>query len=80
MSDKILEAIDAIAVELGVGANGLAFTWDQLTLFNRLLEAHAHELAEEIRAYRVERYGHDHAGAWVSCEEIAQLIDPEVTP
>lgn len=47
--DKVLEAVDALAVELGIGLNGLAFTWDQLEALNGILAAHAHELAEKIR-------------------------------
>ncbi|MFE5093241.1 hypothetical protein ACFRCI_23490 [Streptomyces sp. NPDC056638] len=77
MSDKVLEAVDALAVELGIGKNGLAFTWDQLERINDILHAHAHELAEQIRSMDagVIRM----SGRRVSdIEVVADLIDPEV--
>ncbi|MFB7188424.1 hypothetical protein ACFCZT_24645 [Streptomyces sp. NPDC056230] len=82
--DKVLEAVDALAVELGIGKDGLAFTWDQLEALNGVLRAHAHELAEQIRAeHDTKRPGY-HMG--LKCREVAEcyvrdladLIDPEV--
>ncbi|MFG3244620.1 hypothetical protein [Streptomyces sp. NPDC048157] len=82
----VLEAVDALAVELGIGKNGLAFTWDQLERINGILNAHAHELAERIRAeHDTKRPGY-HMG--LSCSEVREcyvrdlvcLIDPEPKP
>jgi len=79
MSDKVIEAVDALAVELGIGKNGLAFTWDQLERINDILSAHANELAEKVRA---EITGNP---LFMSDFEAGQdwaadFIDPEVTP
>ncbi|MFB7063708.1 hypothetical protein [Streptomyces sp. NPDC056300] len=75
--DKVLEAVDALAVELGIGKDGLAFTWDQLEALNGVLRAHAHELAEQIRSMDA---GVIHmSGRRVSdIDVVADLIDPEV--
>ncbi|MFD5504614.1 hypothetical protein ACFWJS_33725 [Streptomyces sp. NPDC127061] len=76
-TDRVLEAVDALAVELGIGKNGLAFTWDQLEALNGILHAHAHELAQKIRSMDagVIRM----AGRRVSdIDVLADLIDPEV--
>lgn len=79
MTDKLLEAVDDLAVELGIGPNGLAFTWNQLEALNVVLAAHAHELAAKIReplthAETLEIQAH------VPLRELlARRIDPEVT-
>lgn len=73
--DPLLVAVDALAVELGIGKDGLAFTWDQLECLNRVLDAYAHELAEKIRKAPFNEHllqGHQRAAA-------ARIIDPEVT-
>ena len=75
--DPLLAAVDALAVELGIGTTGLAFTWDQLEAINGILHAHAHELAERIRNRpTVVHYGH---GTFTEgSDSAADLIDPEV--
>ncbi|MFE6493398.1 hypothetical protein [Streptomyces sp. NPDC057748] len=83
--DKVLEAVDALAVELGVGKNGLAFSWDQLEALNGVMRAHAHELAEKILELRTTvpdlaarqpfKNGYDAALMMA-----ALTIDPEATP
>ncbi|WP_326742603.1 hypothetical protein [Streptomyces sp. NBC_01768] len=71
--DKVLEAVDALAVELGIGKDGLAFTWDQLERINGILDAHAHELAEKIR-----NVDQRLMVGYRDRDVLADLIDPEV--
>lgn len=77
--DPLLVAVDALAVELGIGTDGLAFTWDQLECLNRILAVHAHELAEKIRERQYlpplsgEEIDFNNTALWA-----AGLIDPEV--
>lgn len=80
---KVLEAVDALAVELHIGSNGLAFTWDQLEALNRILDAYAHELAEKIRWAHPPSDADQRFAVYVNgwCDgrnEAADLIDPEV--
>ncbi|MFE7399593.1 hypothetical protein [Streptomyces sp. NPDC057557] len=78
MSDKVLEAVDALAVELGIGKDGLAFTWDQLERINDVLSAHAHELAEQIRAGGIfPPLDETEVRINNAIDSLADLIDPE---
>lgn len=72
--DALLVAIDALAVELGIGNDGLAFTWDQMECVNRILAVHAHELADILRARAETIAGYDDA-----YRHAADFIDSEVT-
>lgn len=67
-----MEAAGEFATTLG--HTGL-ITWPQLQALEKLLDAHAHELTEKIRA---NAYAHE----FVSYERLAaaDLIDPEATP
>ncbi|MFE3144762.1 hypothetical protein [Streptomyces scopuliridis] len=77
MIDTVLEAVDALAVELGIGTNGLAFTWDQLEAINGILRAHAHELAEQIREAAKGIPPHGLCPRVSTAKGAARLIDPE---
>ncbi|GAA4891049.1 hypothetical protein ACFPM3_20300 [Streptomyces coeruleoprunus] len=74
--DPVLVAVDALAVELGIGADGLAFTWEQLEAVNGILDAYAHELAEKIRDRNNGVYG---ISGPMFAAEAADLIDPEAS-
>lgn len=73
----VLDAVDRLAVALGIGTTGLDFTYDQLDAINDVLAAYAHELAEKLRREA------DELDGWPEAQHVmrkdADLIDPEVS-
>ncbi|WP_369147066.1 hypothetical protein [Streptomyces sp. R44] len=70
ISDPVMEAFGELAVALGHTAP--LIQWPAVKALFRLLDVHAHELAEEIRG-EARRLDSPHMA------DAADLIDPEVT-